>query len=90
MTPLGFGALFAFLGLGLGLLQFVSLYGNLRLYLEPRARQRAIFAHGLRLGVVAFSWFALVHFGGAQGLFASLMGFLLARVLVTALVLRPA
>lgn len=90
MMTLVFGAFSAFLGFGLGALQFASLYENVRLYIESDARTRAVLVHAARLCLAALGWLGLARLGAALGLITGLVGFVLARVLITSLAARAA
>ena len=71
-------SLFAGLGLMLGLVHFLSLRTNTRLYLEDGADLRAIGLHLVRV-VATVAAFSLIALAGASALLAAFVGFLLAR-----------
>ncbi len=76
--------LFGVLGLVLGLAQLLSLRAVVRLYLSGSPGSRTFVLQVARLVPIAGAWVLLARTGGgARGLLAAFVGFLVARVLVT-------
>lgn len=82
MTPLARVVSCALLGLGLGGLHLVLLHYNVKRCLENRADRSALLFGVARLAVIALGWVLLARFGGAPGLLAAFLGFLVARAIV--------
>lgn len=74
----------ALLGLGLGGLHLALLHWNVKRFLERRAARSALLLGIVRLVAVALGWVLLARFGGAPGLLAAFLGFLVARAVMTA------
>jgi hypothetical protein len=90
LTALFAAVLYGSLGLGLGILQFASLRENVRLYVEGCTRARAVLLHVARLAFAALGWLGLARLGGALALVSGLVGFLVARAVLTARIRRTA
>lgn len=76
-------ALFALVGLALGLVHFAALHRGLRLHLRDAFGLRAVAFHLARFAVTAAAWVVLARAGSAIGLLAALAGFVGARPLAT-------
>ncbi len=71
------------LGLVLGFAQLLSLRAVVRLYVSGSPGPRTFALQVARLLPIAGAWVLLARRGGARGLLAAFVGFLVARVLVT-------
>jgi hypothetical protein len=74
-------ALFGVLGVALGLVQLLSLRAVVRRYVEAHSHLAAIALHAGRLALIVPAWVVLARCGGAPGLLAAFVGFLIARPL---------
>lgn len=74
-------ALFTVLGIALGLIQLLSLRAVVRRYVEAHSLLAAIALHGARLALIVPAWVVVARSGGAAGLLAAFVGFLIARPL---------
>jgi hypothetical protein len=74
-------AFFGVLGLALGLAQLLSLRAVVRRYVEAHSHLAAIALHAARLVLIVPAWVVVARSGGAPGLLAAFVGFLVARPL---------
>ncbi len=75
--------LFAFVGLGLGLVHFAALRRGIRLHLSAGFDASTITFHVARLLLTTALWVGIARAGEAAGLLAALVGFLVARPIAT-------
>ena len=84
MMPIALrAALFALVGLALGLIHFAALYRGVRLHLRTSLGVTTVAFHVARFAMTAGAWVVLARVGGATGLLAALAGFLCARPIAT-------
>ncbi len=76
--------LFGLIGLVLGVAQLLSLRTVVRRYVAERSGARAIGLHVGRTAAIVVLWVIVGRLGGALGVLAAFVGFLLARPLVMA------
>lgn len=74
-------------GLILGLVHFLGLYANTRLYITHGIAGRAMGLHFARIVLTSLGLFTIAHFG-AESLLAALAGFLIARPAVRRVVIK--
>jgi hypothetical protein len=74
-------AFFGALGVALALAQLLSLRAVVRRYVEPHSHLKAIALHAARLALIVPAWVVIARAGGAPGLLAAFVGFLIARPL---------